>query len=305
MQDPFGKIVKRIWRDNFSGLIPTHLQLRMLLGLLTVLVGVWLSCAPASPAIEGSTPAGTLQRTVIATEEPETFSSPAAPKHTSDALPQDPESAAANRTLSGGEPVASSRPRLTPSDKLSPKSNSRQIRIEAGESEPTGGSVPEQPAQVRPYTWRDGDRRMTVLLQPDLMVTQDGDIESQSRAAIQQQGGVDRRDNATVKTTRSQVAGKAGSDRLPVFRSQSGTLMTLPGGILLALDETWGAAKTDSFFERNGIAADRVSELEYLVNGFYVETEPGFPSLELANSLAEQDGVRISTPNWQRDLVAR
>ena len=58
-------------------------------------------------------------------------------------------------------------------------------------------------------------------------------------------------------------------------------------------------------FENNGIDLDRVSELDYLTNGFFVETEPGFPSLDLANALAEQDGVRVSTPNWWRDRVAK
>ena len=81
--------------------------------------------------------------------------------------------------------------------------------------------------------------------------------------------------------------------------------MTLPGGVLLALDETWGRTETDVFFSDNGIDAARVSELDYVTNGFFVETDPGFPSLELANVLAEQDGVRVSSPNWRRDLVAK
>lgn len=137
---------------------------------------------------------------------------------------------------------------------------------------------------------------MTVLLQADLMVTRDGDIAPQ--------------EYTVSRTTRGDAASKGASDSdgapdgIPVFRSQSGTLMTLPGGVLLALVETWSKAETDAFFERNGIELARVSALEYIANGFYVETAPGFPSLDLANSLVAQDGVRISTPNWQRKLVA-
>ena len=59
--------------------------------------------------------------------------------------------------------------------------------------------------------------------------------------------------------------------------------MTLPGGILLALDSGWDNTKVQSFFSENNISTDRVSELEFIPNGFFVETEPGFPSLELAN----------------------
>ena len=50
---------------------------------------------------------------------------------------------------------------------------------------------------------------------------------------------------------------------------------------------------------------DRVSELDYVANGFFVETEPGFPSLDLANALAAQDGVEISSPNWGREVTPK
>ena len=50
---------------------------------------------------------------------------------------------------------------------------------------------------------------------------------------------------------------------------------------------------------------DRVSELDYVANGFFVETEPGFPSLDLANALAVQDGVEVSSPNWAREVTPK
>ena len=50
---------------------------------------------------------------------------------------------------------------------------------------------------------------------------------------------------------------------------------------------------------------DRVSELDYVTNGFFVETEPGFPSLDLANALAAQDGVETSSPNWGREVTPK
>ena len=50
---------------------------------------------------------------------------------------------------------------------------------------------------------------------------------------------------------------------------------------------------------------DRVTKLDFIDNGFSVETEPGFPSLDLAKELAEQDGVLISSPNWWSEVEAK
>ena len=81
--------------------------------------------------------------------------------------------------------------------------------------------------------------------------------------------------------------------------------MTLPGGVLLSLDSGWDQAQVESFFSQNGISMDRVEAMEFLPNGFLVKTAPGFPSLELANSLAAQDGVEVSSPNWWTQFEAR
>ena len=90
-----------------------------------------------------------------------------------------------------------------------------------------------------------------------------------------------------------------GGDAGLVFRSESsGELMTLPGGVLLVLDPSWVASDADGFFSRNGIAPVRVTELDLAENAYFVKTEPGFPSLRLANALAVQEGVQISSPNW-------
>lgn len=76
--------------------------------------------------------------------------------------------------------------------------------------------------------------------------------------------------------------------------------MTLPGGVLLALDPEWDKARVDSFFSENAISKNNASELTFIQNGFFIENGPGFPSLELANELAARDGVVISSPNWWR-----
>ena len=258
----------------------------------SILIGlsflVW-ACGPAAPAVDEPTPAHALQPTAIPTAEPGPFTDPGVPPAAvPDESLQEPISVVDGHTLPGAEPVTSLKPAA--GEPLRTFSG-QQVKIKTGGSDPALVSGQQQSAQGQPYTWQDGDRTLTVLLQDDLTVTQDGDIAS--------------KEDIAARTTRSDTIDKAASAGLPVFRSQSGSLMTLPGGVLLALDETWGRTETDAFFSDNGIDAARVSELDYVTNGFFVETEPGFPSLELANALASQDGVEVSSPNWRREVIAK
>ena len=154
---------------------------------------------------------------------------------------------------------------------------------------------PAEPAQGQTFTWEDGDRTLTVYLQTDLVVEKGS-------------GGLPR-DIVAADDRVTNVVGKADSgskdDTLPVFRAESGSLMTLPGGVLLVLSAEWNQAETNAFFSNNGIKMDRVSELGYVANGFFIETEPGFSSLDLANELSALNGVEVSSPNWGRDAVPK
>ena len=166
----------------------------------------------------------------------------------------------------------------------------------ARDSEPKGIPDSRQPVQGTPYTWQDGDRTLSVHLQEDLVVEGDGS-NSAANIVRAQPGG-----SSIVAKGDGYVPS---NDDLPVFRSQSGSLMTLPGGVLLVLNEEWTQAQTNSFFADNGIKMDRVSELGYITNGFFITTDPGFPSLNLANELAALDGVEVSSPNWWSEAVTR
>ena len=161
------------------------------------------------------------------------------------------------------------------------------------------------PVEGKPYTWVDGDRTLTVLLQSDLMVGDDGDItvveesEEDVVTASSRGGAVTRSSKGDVG--KREVSSSDGGSQ-PVFRSESGELMTLPGGVLLALDPEWSEAESDTFFSSNDIELSRVSDLGFIPNGFFVETEPGFPSLNLANALSGQQGVILSSPNWWTEV---
>ena len=147
-------------------------------------------------------------------------------------------------------------------------------------------------SQGEVYMWEDGDRTLRAVLEKDLVVQETTAITPGDEVVVR---------GATESIVRKQSG--SSQDALPVFRSESGGgLMTLPGGVLLSLDPEWDQSQVDSFLSKNGISPEQVSELGFLPNGFLVQTEPGFTSLELANSLAGQEGVLISSPNWATQI---
>ena len=173
-----------------------------------------------------------------------------------------------------------------PPDKAPPLERSTQVTRSEAAAALDQGTV---------HTWEDGDRTMRVLLQNDQVVQKTA--ANTSEDVVVAEGAED-------SVVRKQA--RHGPDARPVFRSESGGgLMTLPGGVLLALDPGWDDAQVGDFFSHNEILTERISELGFLRNGFLIETEPGFPSLELANALAGQDGVLISSPNWQTEVEAK
>lgn len=165
-------------------------------------------------------------------------------------------------------------------------------RVERGKQRAIARSADPPAGPV--YTWADGDRTRRVWLQEDLVLRKDG-VAAPEGARLGRAGAGDV----------FRVASAASAGGQPVFRSASGALMTLPGGVVLVFAPEWGKAERDVFLAAHGIVADRVSPLGALPNGFLIETEPGFPSLELANALAGRDGVEISSPNWWREVETR
>ena len=249
-----------------------------------VLVGAIAGCGPAS---------GPTGSDLTTRESPSSLS------HSGPSNTPSPEPRATPTREPADDPSASQTPTL-------PERPARQEKPVGPSGSSTGlpetftGSAGSEPAssaaaQGRVYTYRDGDRTIRVLLQPDLVVQKTADNIPDDVVAFK-----GARDSIVQRRT------KHGRASLPVFRSESGGgLMTLPGGVLLALDPGWDQTGVDNFFSRNQIPMDRVSELGYLENGFLVETEPGFASLELANALAAQDGVVIASPNWWSEVEAK
>lgn len=148
------------------------------------------------------------------------------------------------------------------------------------------------------YEWFDGDRVRRAQLQLDLAVRLDGVLEASDTV-------VDDTGAGTIVQVPVPASAPGAGDAAgqvpragPVFVSESGELMSLPGGVLAVLDAGWSLEQVQAFFAGHGVDWDGVSELAYADNGYLVATEPGFASLELANTLAAQPGVETSSPNW-------
>ena len=191
-------------------------------------------------------------------------------------------------------PAADDELEFAPTDSIETSVRDGGITEVDQEASKKGGSS-AGPVQGQTHTWEDGDRTLTVYLQTDLVVEKGSD--GLPREIVEADDG------------RTGVVGSAArqstGDTLPVFRSESGSLMTLPGGVLLVLSAEWSQSETNAFFSNNGIEMNRVSELSYIANGFFIETEPGFPSLDLANDLSALDGVEVSSPNWGREATPK
>ena len=177
-----------------------------------------------------------------------------------------------------------------------PSSQLRQLPDEESESPSGWESLDDvsRSAQGAEYTWQDGRHTRRASVQIDLVAQ--AEEETRSDDIVVRGGG---EEHVVRRQPRHDEAA------LPVFRSESGEILTLPGGVLLALDASWDQARVDQFFLENGITGDRIARQQFAVHAFLVETEPGFPSLELANTLATQDGVLLSSPNWRREESPR
>lgn len=183
-------------------------------------------------------------------------------------------------------PVIALSPGKSPSVAASSRDTSRVRATDADKRTSTQGAV---------YTWYDGDRVMRAVLQNDLAAQDPSGNEDDGEIVVS-------RGQPNVVMKRSSHS----SESQPVFKPESEDgLMTLPGGVLLALDQDWDDAQVQKFFAGNNISQDRVSELDFMDNGFLVETDPGFPGLDLANGLAHQEGVVSASPNWSRERNPR
>ena len=135
---------------------------------------------------------------------------------------------------------------------------------------PEGAAALEQQTV---HTSEDCDRTIRVGLQNDLVV----------------QRPVANTPEDVRMEPRGPEAGQARLRRSPVFRC-----------IGWRADDAARRSSAPSRISSPG--TERTTELALIQNGFLIETGPGFPSLELANPLADQSGLLISSPNWWTEV---
>jgi len=247
------------------------------------------TAAPQTPEPQPTptpTPAATPSRTATPTPSPTaspTEVAATAEPASAERTPKPERPPDAQRGPVTGQPESrSGKPEKTPAATAGATKDSE-------ESGAVGASVGQE------YTWHDGDRVERITLESGLVLQP----SSQNTAS-----DVVARDDGHSSIVQRQDR-HATSDTEPVFRSSGGQLMTLPGGVLLVLDDSWDQARVDRFFSENGISTSAVERQDWAINAFFVQTKPGMPSLNLANQLAALEGVEISSPNWQTEVSLR
>ena len=213
-----------------------------------------------------------------ADEHPEEKSE-AFPEEKSEAFPAEDVEPLDGRIPDDGVAIAGASGLTTADVDMSSKSD-----LSAGTSDGSLASSDLGPVQGDLYTYWDGDELRQVWLQSDVQANPDGSV--------------------TARNGDDAVASASNGGSL-VFRDQSGAFMTLSGGVVVLLDPDWTSEQVKAFFDSNGIPMNSVTAMDGFTNGFIVAAGPGFASLNLANALAGQEGVIISTPNWRMEVTTR
>jgi hypothetical protein len=87
------------------------------------------------------------------------------------------------------------------------------------------------------------------------------------------------------------------------FLDGNGTMIGLPGGVLLHLEPTWTESDVQSWLSQNSLQLIRKQDISG--NWVVVESPAGLGSLELANRLKGKLGVISATPNLWRPISHR
>ncbi len=169
--------------------------------------------------------------------------------------------------------------------------------------------VPAVFAEDASYTWYDGDKAVTVTLQDDLVAEFGDSGAAKSKDAAAQivgfAGGVRIYRVSDSGVLGNIAAGKSlGSTTLsPVFTTNAGERLALPGGVIVSLDPAWSPAQCEAWVNDQGQLVKQ--RLPITGNFYLISSEAGFASLELANSLRGEAGVLAASPNWWRDVRAK
>ena len=165
----------------------------------------------------------------------------------------------------GPELAATPEPRLAvmpdPDLKATPET-------QMGGSSEGASSEMEGANQGMVYTWQDGDRTLKAVLQATPVAQ-----ETETAAGASEDYAVTKGEVDSIVRKQSEL----GSGGQPVFRSESRRRVDDIARRHHSGPRSRVGTRTPlrEFFSRNGISLERTSELDFLDNGFFVETEPG------------------------------
>ena len=253
-------------------------------GAALLLAGAAVGCGGSPDHTEPAPAVPTAPATQTA-PAPVVRAAQATPAPAGDAV-REPDPSATTANLAGGPAVA-----VFPSAS-SEDSSARGGRFAdaySGPAAPRQGPSVAASAQGAEYTWQDGPTTRRMQLQIDLVAQPTSENRADDVVAA---------DQGELSIVRKQERHEQGAGE-PVFRTESGHLVTFPGGVLVMLDGAWGAAQVQSFFINHGIAMSRVEGQTFGPNAFLVSTASGFAALELANLLAAEEGVVYAIPDQQ------
>ena len=167
-----------------------------------------------------------------------------------------------------------------------------------GGDAPEGGDAPDagdapgadEASCGRTFTYQDGDATRTVTLCDEIP-----------------EGGGDPDDWRGGRGAQSATgcASQSSDAHELLFRAESGVEMALGHSVVLVLDPGWGDLEVRRFLARNRIPFGCASPLSWIDNGFAIATGPGIAALQLANTLAGQTGVVLSSPNWASEFEVK
>ena len=139
-------------------------------------------------------------------------------------------------------------------------------------------------AHAQQQYWYDGDQRRVLWSEPSLVA--DFSARSAKKSQI-------------VKP--SALAKGDPGRQSPVFRERkeaSSAPMALPGGVILRFDPAASTEQQRALMAKHGLQP--VRELGDGTGVWLMASEPGLPSLELANRLYESGDFAAASPNWWR-----
>lgn len=161
--------------------------------------------------------------------------------------------------------------------------------------------------------WHDGDRTLKLFHQKALVAEfsqQPALSRSVPARSIKQQGNarilnLGSETRATQSLVKARGAADSASTYSEVFADEreGGRLRALPGDIIVQFEDTLSEADIEKFAKSKELKLLR--KLEFQANTYLIASPPGMASLELANQLYEEEGVRQSSPNWWVETSAR